>query len=141
MEESAQRKMEELARRSIDAYNRRDAAALLEQLDEEIEVYAPPELPNAGTYRGHQGFSRWLGQWDEAWEEFRVEIEQIEFVGERHGVVTVHQFGRGAGSGVEVEMRIFQLYEVHGDKATRIHLYPDREAAVAAAERLGGETA
>lgn len=132
-----QRKMEEIARRSIDAYNRGDAEALLEQLDAEIEVYAPPELPNAGAYRGHQGFLKWLGQWDEAWDEFRLEIESIEFVGERYGVVTVHQFGRGAGSGVEVEMRIFQLYEIQGDKATRIHLYPDRETAVAAAERLG----
>jgi ketosteroid isomerase-like protein len=137
MEQSRQRKMEELARRSIDAYNRRDAEALLEELDEEIEIYAPPELPNGGTYRGHQGFLQWLGQWDEAWEEFRVEIERIEFVGERYGVVTVRQFGRGAGSGVEVEMRIVQLYEVQGDKAIRIHLYPDREVALAAAERLG----
>jgi ketosteroid isomerase-like protein len=137
MEQSRQRKMEELARRSIDAYNRRDAEALLEELDEEIEVYSPPELPNGGTYRGHQGFLQWLGQWDEAWEEFRLEIERIEFVGERYGVVTVRQFGRGAGSGVEVEMRIVQLYEVQGDKAIRIHLYPDREVALAAAERLG----
>jgi ketosteroid isomerase-like protein len=58
--------MEGLARRSIDAYSRGDVEALLEQLDEEIEVYTPPELPNAGRYRGHQGFLQWLGQWDEA---------------------------------------------------------------------------
>jgi ketosteroid isomerase-like protein len=118
MEESRQREMEGLARRSIDAYNRGDVEALLEQLDEEIEVYTPPELPNAGTYRGHQGFLQWLGQWDEAWEEFRLEIERIDFVGDRCGVVTVRQFGRG------------------GDKAARLHYYPDRETAVAAAERL-----
>ena len=129
MEQSRQRKLEELARRGIDAYNRGDVEALLEQLDEEVEVYTPPELPNAGTYRGHEGFLQWIGQWDEAWEEFRLEMERIDFVGERYGVVTVRQFGRGAGSGVEVEMRIIQLYEVQGDKATRIHLYPDREAA------------
>jgi ketosteroid isomerase-like protein len=136
MEESRQREVEGLARRSIDAYNRGDVEALLEQLDEEIEVCTPPELPNAGTYRGHQGFLQWLGQWDEAWEEFRLEIERIDFVGDRCGVVTVRQFGRGAGSGVEVEMRIAQLYEMRGDKAARLHYYPDRETAVAAAERL-----
>jgi ketosteroid isomerase-like protein len=124
MEESGQREMEGLARRSIDAYNRGDVEALLEQLDEEIEVYTPPELPNAGTYRGHQGFLQWLDQWDEAWEEFRLEIERIDFVGDRCGVVTVRQFGRGAGSGVEVEMRIAQLYEMRGDKAARLHYYP-----------------
>jgi ketosteroid isomerase-like protein len=139
VEESRQRELEGLARRSIDAYNRGDVGALLEQLDEEIEVYTPPELPNAGTYRGHQGFLQWLGQWDEAWEEFRLEIERIDFVGDRCGVVTVRQFGRGAGSGVEVEMRIAQLYEMRGDKATRLHYYPDRETALATAERLGRE--
>jgi hypothetical protein len=51
----------------------------------------------------------------------------------------VRQFGRGAGSGVEVEMRIAQLYEVHDHKATRVHYYPDRETALAAAERLNRE--
>ncbi|TMK73383.1 MAG: hypothetical protein E6G48_05500 [Actinobacteria bacterium] len=66
-------------------------------------------------------------------------MERIDFVGERYEVVTVRQFGRGAGSGVEVEMRIAQLYEVHDEKATRLHYYPDREMALTAAERLSRE--
>jgi ketosteroid isomerase-like protein len=139
MEESRQRELAELARRGIDAYNRGDIETLLEQLDEEIEVYTPPELPNAGTYRGHDGFLQWAAQWSEAWEEFRLELERIDFVGEDYEVVTVRQFGRGAGSGVEVEMRIAQLYEVHDGKAVRLHYYPDRETALAAAERLSRE--
>ena len=36
-------------------------------------------------------------------------------------------------------MRIAQLYEVHDDKATRLHYYPDRETALTAAERLSRE--
>ncbi len=139
MEQSRQRELAELARRGIDAYNRGDIEAVLEQLDEEVEVYTPPELPNAGTYHGHDGFLRWLAQWSEAWDEFRLELEGIDFVGEDYEVVTVRQFGRGAGSGVEVEMRIAQLYEVHDGKATRLHYYFDRDAALAAAERLSRE--
>lgn len=139
MEEARQRELAELARRGIDAFNRGDIEAVLEQLHEDVEVYTSPELPNAGTYRGHDGFLRWATQWSEAWEEFRVELERIEFVGEHYEVVTVRQFGRGAGSGVEVEMRIVQLYEVHDDKATRFHYYPDRETALAAAQRLSRE--
>jgi ketosteroid isomerase-like protein len=139
MEETRQRKLEELARRGIDAYNRGDVQALLELLDEEVEVYTPPELPNAGTYRGHEGFLQWANQWEEAWEEFRLEIERIDLVGERYVVVTVRQFGRGVGSGVEVEMRIAQLWEALEDKVTRLHYCPDRETALAAAERLSRE--
>jgi ketosteroid isomerase-like protein len=135
-EESRQRELAELVRRGIDAYNRGDIETVLKQFHEDVEVYTSPELPNAGTYRGHNGFLQWIAQWNEAWEEFRLELERIEFVGEHHGVVTVRQFGRGAGSGVEVEMRIVQLYEVHDDKATRLHYYPDREIGLAAAERL-----
>jgi ketosteroid isomerase-like protein len=139
MEESRQRELAELARRGIDAFNRGDIATVLEQLDDEIEVYTPPELPNAGIYRGHEGFLRWAAQWSEAWEEFRLELERLDFVGEHYEVVTVRQFGRGAGSGVEVEMRIAQLYEVHDGKATRLHYYPDREKALVAAECLSRE--
>ena len=139
MEESRQQELAELARRGIEAFNRGDIETVLEQLDDEVEVYTPPELPNAGTYRGHDGFLRWIAQWSEAWEEFRLELERIDFVGEHYEVVTVRQFGRGAGSGVEVEMRIAQLYEVHDGKATRLHYYPDRETALATAERLSRE--
>ena len=139
MDEGRQRELAELARRGIDAYNRGDVEAVLEQLDEQIEVYTAPGLVNAGTYNGHDGFLQWLAQWSEAWDEFRLELERIDFVGEHYEVVSVRQFGRGAGSGVEVEMRIAQLYEVHHGKATRLHYYPDRDAALAAAERLSRE--
>ena len=139
MDEGRQRELAELAHSAIDAYNRGDIQAVLEQLDEQIEVYTAPGLVNAGTYNGHDGFLQWLAQWSEAWDEFRLELERIDFVGEHYEVVSVRQFGRGAGSGVEVEMRIAQLYEVHDGKATRLHYYPDRDAALAAAERLSRE--
>ena len=139
MDEGRQRELAELAHSAIDAYNRGDIQAVLEQLDEQIEVYTAPGLVNAGTYNGHDGFLQWLAQWSEAWDEFRLELERIDFVGEHYEVVSVRQFGRGAGSGVEVEMRTAQLYEIHDGKATRLHYYPDRDAALAAAERLSRE--
>jgi hypothetical protein len=36
---------------------------VLEQLDEDVEVYTPPELPNSGTYHGHDGFLRRAAEW------------------------------------------------------------------------------
>ena len=127
MEESTQRELAELARRGIDAYNRGDIETVLEQLDEDVEVYTPPELPKAGTYRGPRRGRSSGSSWSASTSSVSYEV------------VTVRQFGRGAGSGVEVEMRIAQLYEVHDDKATRLHYYPDREMALTAAERLSRE--
>jgi ketosteroid isomerase-like protein len=130
----------ELVRRGLDAYNRADLGAMLEMLDPAVEIYTAPGLLNSATYTGHEGWRRWIQQWDEAWEEFVVQIDAIEPVGERHVVVSVRQSGRGVGSGVVVDGELAHLYEIGDDgKATRFHLYPDRDAALNAARRLAGE--
>jgi ketosteroid isomerase-like protein len=137
MEASSQERNVELVHRGLDAYNRQDFEAVVELLDEDVEVYTAPGLINSATYQGHDGWRRWIAQWDEAWDQFRIRVEDVEPVGGRHVVVAVTQFGRGAGSGIEVEMSAVQLYEF-GDrgKVTRFHLYPDRQAALMAVERL-----
>jgi hypothetical protein len=40
--------------------------------------------------------------------------------------------GRGKGSGAEVSLRFWWVYTVPDDRATRLHLYLDREAALEA---------
>jgi len=126
----------ELVQRGVDAYNRGDMQQVVEVFDPEVEVYTSPGLINAGTYRGHEGFLTWLTNWDEAWEEFRIEIEGIESVGDHHVIVDVLQRARGVGSGAEVEMRLVQLYEIRTGKVSRFHLYLDRDAALTAARRF-----
>ena len=83
---------------------------------------------------GRDGYVRWVGQWLDAWESFEVESETFEPVGERHVLIHVTQRGVGKESGIEVEMRIFYMLEVEGGMATRVHLYQDREQALAAAQ-------
>jgi ketosteroid isomerase-like protein len=126
----------ELARVGIEAYNRGEIDAVLEFIDPDIEVHTPADFLNTGTSHGRDGFIQWAEQWNEAWDSYRMEIEAVEAVGDHHVVATLRQFARGAGSGVEVEMEIAQMYEVRGGKAIRLHLYPDRDTAVAAAERF-----
>jgi ketosteroid isomerase-like protein len=137
MEGNRQEANVDLVRRGVDAYNRGDIEIVLALLADDVEVYTPTELGNPGIYHGHQGYLEWSKEWEEAWEEFRIEPQEIEPVGDDHVVVTVKQFARGVGSGVEVEMELCQLYEVGEDgKAKRFHLYADREAAHAAVERF-----
>jgi ketosteroid isomerase-like protein len=69
----------------------------------------------------------------DAWEDFRVVIEAVQPVGERHVVAVVRQLGRGKGSGVEVEMRAAYMWELRDGRAVRVQLHASREEAVDAA--------
>jgi ketosteroid isomerase-like protein len=117
------------------AFSRGDAETVLGFMDAEIEVHTAMELLNAGTYRGHDGYLKWLGQWLEAWEDFEMELEEIEPVGEHHVVALAHQTARGKGSGVPVELRVGWMLEIRDRRGVRLHLYPDLDQARAEAER------
>jgi ketosteroid isomerase-like protein len=134
-----QRRNVELAQAAFAAYNTGDIDSLLAGFDPELELHAAPGLVNAGTYRGRRGFVDWVTQWNEAWEEFRVEPLRVEPIGERHVLVDLRQTGHGAGSGVVVEMDVFWAFETNDDVTTRAHLYPRREEAVAAIESWRAE--
>ncbi|HEV7461734.1 MAG TPA: nuclear transport factor 2 family protein, partial [Solirubrobacteraceae bacterium] len=125
----------ELARAAFDAFERRDMDAVWAIASDDVEVGGAPELPNAGPYRGQEGFVTWIAQWLEAWGEFRIEVIDIRAVDDQHVLVDVDQHGRGAGSGLEVTQRgLAYLVTVRGGVVTRLFLYPDRQAALAAAE-------
>jgi ketosteroid isomerase-like protein len=123
-----------IVRAGLEAFQRGDVESFLAFLDPEVELISPPELPNPAHSTGRDGYVQWYGRWLEAWETFEVEAEEFEPVGERHVVMRVIQRGVGKGSGIEVEMPAFYMLEVEGGMATRVHLYADREQAVAAAE-------
>lgn len=124
----------ELTRRSFEAFNRGDIGEVLERLAPDVEVYADPELPNSGTFHGHEGALRWFERWLEAWATFSIELEEIIPVGDSL-VVCVVQRGRGRGSGLEVDMRSAYVLTIRGGKTTRLHLYPDKSTALEVARR------
>jgi len=126
-----------LARELLEAFQRGDTDGLLASLDPEVEVFSTSELPNPGSFTGRDGYLQWIGPWLDAWETFEVEAEAFEPVGQHHVVTTVHQTGRGRGSGVEVEMRACYMAEFHDGLVTRFHFYGDTDQAVDAA--LAGE--
>ena len=132
-----------LARRGIELYDAGDLEGALELLSPEIEVYAPPELMNRGTFHGIDGFLRWTAEWNEAWELFDRQVLRVEAVGERHAVAVVREHGRGRGSGLEVETTAGYVFELGEDgRCVYFALHQDAEVAFAAArEREGLEGA
>ena len=104
-------------------------------MHEDIEVH-DHDVMDAGEYRGHLAFARWLENWDAAWSEFSIEPEEFLDAGER--VVFVFRMkATGRGSGVVVERQDTMVWEVRDDKATRVDYYNDREQALNAAGLAG----
>jgi ketosteroid isomerase-like protein len=128
----------ELVRRGLQAYNARDTGAVLRLFDPEVEIFSTDELMNAGTFRGHAGYVRWVRNWDEAWEDFQNTPEEIIAVGEHHVVARVRASGRGRGSGVEVGQMVGYVYEVREGLCVYMGLHPSFEEAVTVAREREG---
>ena len=124
-----------LAQAGMHAFNEGDMEAMLAALSQDVEVYASPEMANAGEYSGHGGFVSWITAWTDAWEEISAEVTGNSLVGERHVVTTVHQEGRGRG-GIEVSMDLAFLFDVDEQgMCAYLAMLPTPEEAVEMARR------
>jgi ketosteroid isomerase-like protein len=122
-----------VVREAMEAFQSGDIEHFLEFLDPEIEVFSTPQLANPTHATGRDAWLRWVGEWLDAWETFEIEAASLEPLGEHHVIADMRQRGTGKGSGIQVELRVFYMFELHDGVATRYHLYPDREQAEAAA--------
>ena len=124
----------EAFKRGIDAWNRRDLEANLEELDPEVVQHLSLFTMLGGqltVYRGHDGVRELWRDLGEAFAEFRVEITKIWDVGER--IVAIGQLrGRGRTSGAEVQSPIGYVVELRNGKAIRIDDFFDPAEALEA---------
>jgi ketosteroid isomerase-like protein len=133
--DEAQWRNVELVRQAVEAFRRGDLEGVLRLFDEDLEIFLPQSFPNSGRYVGREGFLSWIGQWLDAWDDFAVEIERIEPVGERHVVADMHQSARGKGSGIAVEMDVAYLWEAREGELAAMQIYASRAEALEVAER------
>jgi ketosteroid isomerase-like protein len=124
-----------LVRDAVVAFEQREIAGLLEFLDPAIECHVSSTLMNTGTWHGHEGFGEMSAAWEEPWAEISYEVSEIETPDNDHVLAHVHQRATGAQSGVPVELEVVYLVEVRDGRAVRLHIYPDRDVALAAVSR------
>src|SRR4051794_11557917 len=117
-----------------DAFARADFESSLACLHPEIEFSQPADEPGAGTFHGHEGVIRAFAGWTGAWDDYRVDVEELTDFGNQILAKTRHH-GRGKGSGVPVELEMFQLWALRDDKVVRATMYYDEAEALRAAER------
>jgi ketosteroid isomerase-like protein len=123
----------ELVRRGYEAMNKREFSRMPEFLDPNVEFDMSRNILNPDTYHGHEGVERLASVVEDTWDDFRVEVHDLVEVGDRV-VAEITISGTGRGSGVEAEMRIFNIWTLRDGKAIRVEGgYRDRDEALEAA--------
>ena len=122
-----------ILREGLIAWEQGDWETAIQMIDPKIEVYAPPEVGNPGTFHGIDGFLTWTQAWYEAWETFQQDLLSLEPFGERHVVCKVMQHGVGKGSGIQVDRQATWVYELGEDRLLYMALFFDHDAALALA--------
>ena len=88
--------------------------------------------PERKTYEGVEGTTEFIADWTAAWEDWRLEVEDLLDAGDEV-VAIVRQSGRSKTTGLPVDMRFAQLWTLSDGKQTRMRMYADPEEALRAA--------
>ena len=119
----------EIVRRTFEAFED-DEEAWLQTLDPDL-VWYPIEDGHTPA-RGIAGAKGVRQRWLDTWEGHSIAVEDLRGAGE-DVVGTVHISGRGKGSGVEVNLRVYSHLKVRDGRLVYSFEYPDRAFALEAA--------
>ena len=124
----------EVAKRVIDAFNRRDVDAIFECVNPDIEwLPAMPVTFGGGPLRGREGIESYVREVSDTWEEYRVVGQDFRDLGEDQVLVLSRIEGRGAGSGGLVDAAMGQIFDFRDGKIARVRTYLDHVEALEAA--------
>jgi ketosteroid isomerase-like protein len=118
----------EIVRECCEALDRGDYAAALEALHPEIS-YELTHFPDGQIYRGHEGVRKWFRIWLGTWEDYHLTREEIIDAGE-HVVVATREYGRGKGSGLQLDRLTWGIWTLRRGKVTRIQFRSSRAEAL-----------
>jgi ketosteroid isomerase-like protein len=124
------RERREIIEGMVEASNRGDIEGVLQRAHPEIEIDDPERT---GTSRGHQAVRDFSGEWLENFEEYWVEIEEME-EGPDGVFVALTQRGKGRGSGIEFELPLHYVLRFRDGK---VALFGVRTEAADARREVG----
>jgi ketosteroid isomerase-like protein len=99
---------------------------------EDIAWHDPPDFPDAKVHIGMDGVLEALGVWADAWDEWRIELNEYVDAGERV-LVRGRQWGRGKHTGVLVEQPLCLVYLLRDGKVIEVRAFFDEDQALEAA--------
>jgi ketosteroid isomerase-like protein len=102
----------------------------------DLEIHSAAANLSGSVYRGRDGLERWVADMEEAFDEWRLYLHELEEAGPGRllGVGTMHL--RGRGSGLSVDQPCAWLFDHVDGVMTRFEPFPNRvEEARAIASR------
>jgi ketosteroid isomerase-like protein len=107
-----------------------DWEALSELYAPDALVLAPPGWPESGPFRGRDAALQQFIRLREDWEECAMTIENVAGAGD-WTLAELHWVGRGAASGVPLDMSLVGAYRVEGGMIAEAHFHWTWEDALA----------
>jgi len=111
--------------------DREAARRLVDLFDPEVRIDMSRRVFNPDIYEGHEGLRRLGGEVRDVWEEFRIEPERFVDAGDTV-VVVEKRYGRGRGSGIDVEQRSAVIWTLRDGKIIAMETDVDPQEALTA---------
>jgi ketosteroid isomerase-like protein len=118
----------DLIRLLFAVFNERDWDRIPDVFDPEVEWHPAAEDPDPNPRFGHAGVRRFGEMWLEVLPDIRLEPEEVREAGDKLLVLN-HYRAHGAGSGAEVEDRVFQVLTLRAGRILRVDEFYEREDA------------
>jgi ketosteroid isomerase-like protein len=115
-----------------DAVTARDLEAALAYCHPEIEFFSMLAELHARPYRGFAGVRRYFEDIEAAWDQWRVEIEQLVAAPDGRVAIVMSTHMRGKGSGLPFVQRVAVLWHFKDEKLWRATLHRDPADALQA---------
>jgi ketosteroid isomerase-like protein len=118
----------EMIRRSMEAFNRRDAEAMVAVTHPDSEMFPFRAQLEGQPYCGHEGIRQFIRDMYEDWSSFEVNIDEFQELRER--VLGIGRIaGVSRGSGVAVSGEAGFLFEFRDGLIYRVMSYSDPDEA------------
>ena len=114
----------EFAARIYAAINARDRETITSLTAPDIVVRTTVE-----AFRGPESLLDWLDDGDDAFDDFAVDVLDVEEV-EGRVLASLRQRGRGKASGAEVDDRFTHVWTVHEGRAIELRSFAQRDDAM-----------
>jgi ketosteroid isomerase-like protein len=99
-------------------------------LPEDFTLVIGPDVPDTGTYAGHERVAGYMAQFLEPWERLTIAPEEMIEQGDRV-LVRVLQSGAGRSSGIATELRLFNLWTFENGAPVQMEAFKDESLSKA----------
>jgi ketosteroid isomerase-like protein len=122
----------ELVKRLIDAFNEREQERFAAMTTHDFEWTTSMMAIEGEVFWGREGIDTYFEHMREIWDDFRGFADDCRDLGDR--VLWLGRLeGRGRGSGVPVSTPLDILFDIRGERISRMHSYLDHDEALRAA--------